>query len=322
ARDAHSAYPSRVATVTSEPRHHGWRLDRYLAEQFPAWSRARLQELIRAGRVTVSGQPRLDPARRLAGGEAIAVELMARPAPALQPAAMPLRIVYEDDVLAVIDKPAGLVVHPGAGVQGPTLVEGLLGHFGRLAAGFAGGLPRPGIVHRLDRGTSGLLIVAKTDEAHHGLARQFQRREVEKYYLALAHGSFARHEGEIRAAIARDLRRRTRMTTRRAEGREARTAYSVLAEFAAAEPARRQRLAYLRLRLYTGRTHQIRVHLSSIGHPIVGDRVYGAPASPLERLFLHATELRLRHPLTGQPLAWRSPLPPELQAHLQALKRL
>jgi len=313
-----------VPTIVSEPRHRGWRLDRVLAEQFPDSSRVRLQELIRAGRVTLGGQIQMEPARRLRGGETIGVEFLERPARALRPAPMALKIAYEDEAIAVVDKPAGLVVHPGAGTaaSGATLVEGLLAHFGSLPAGFAGGPPRPGIVHRLDRDTSGLLIVAKSDLAHQRLARQFQRREVEKYYLALVHRQMPRREGEITTPISRDTRRRTRMTTRRSGGREARTAYTVLEAIGARQGGLHSGYSLLRVRIFTGRTHQIRVHLSSIGHPIAGDRVYGAPAGPLGRLFLHAAELRFRHPLTGQPLELRSPMPSELEDYLEHLRRL
>lgn len=327
-----------MVTLTSDAHHRGERLDRFLAQQLPSLSRARLQELIRGGQVSVAGTPRRRPSERLHGQENVVIDLQERAAPALAAWSIPLEILYEDDALAVINKPAGMVVHPGAGTQGPTLVNALLHHFQTLSSlGSAGTAPRPGIVHRLDRMTSGLLIVAKTDAAHHALGRQFQRREVEKFYLTLVHGHVTPRQGTINAPIHRDLRHRTRMTTRRATGRTAHTAYTLLEYLPPApdrgedRPVRRwSQYSFLRVQIFTGRTHQIRVHLASLGHPVVGDRTYGAPASltgpepvvgvQLPRLFLHAEELRFRHPLSEQPLAFRAPLPADLAQLLETLR--
>jgi 23S rRNA pseudouridine1911/1915/1917 synthase len=222
------------------------------------------------------------------------------------PEAIPLQILYEDADVVVVDKPAGLVVHAGAGRHDGTLVNALLHHFGALST--LGGDLRPGIVHRLDKDTSGLLVVARTDAAHQSLAAQFQSREVEKVYLALVHGHTPSH-GTIRKPISRDPVRRTRMTTRVAGGRPALTDYEALEEIGD--------LTLLRVRIGTGRTHQIRVHLASLNHPIVGDTLYGAPKSsphlpPLARFFLHAHKLRFRSPSHGGTIELESPLAPEL----------
>jgi 23S rRNA pseudouridine1911/1915/1917 synthase len=215
----------------------------------------------------------------------------------------------------VVDKPAGMVVHAGAGHSRGTLVNALLHHMGSLSS--INGESRPGIVHRLDRETSGVLAVARTDKAHQALARQFHDREVEKVYLALVHGRMREPQGQITSPISRDPVRRTRMTARLPNGRNALTEYRVLEEF--------ERLSYLEVRIGTGRTHQIRVHLSSLHHPIVGDRLYGAPAQilelpPLGRFFLHAHRLRFRSPSTGDWITVESPLADELEIFLQAVR--
>ena len=214
-----------------------------------------------------------------------------------------------------MDKAAGMVVHAGAGHASGTLVNALLHHFGTLSS--INGDLRPGIVHRLDRDTSGVLVIARTDSAHQSLAKQFQNREVEKEYLALVHGRLEKREGRITTPITRDPVRRTRMTTKSGIGRSALTDYRVLEEFA--------RFSYLGVRIGTGRTHQIRVHLASLRHPIAGDRLYGAPASspgmpPLGRFFLHAHQLRFRSPSSGNWISVESPLPPELSELLRSLR--
>ncbi|MGH9536019.1 MAG: RluA family pseudouridine synthase [Terriglobales bacterium] len=312
----------------------GERLDRFLTRQLPDASRVQIQYWIRQGEVQVAGVVCRRPAARLRGGEAVA--LAAAPAPAaaslLTPTPLPLEIVFEDEDLAVVHKPAGLVVHPAAGARGPTLVHALLHHFGAAALSAGSAPDRPGIVHRLDRDTSGLMVIAKNDWAHRRLAQQFQERQVRKRYLALAHGWTAA-SGRVDAPIARDLRRRQRMTTRRAAGRDAHTLYRRLERLPHAAPAdgsRPPRYSYLELEILTGRTHQIRVHMASMGHPVVGDRLYGAPArwadpSPmageaLGRLFLHAAELALAHPRTAEPLQFQAPLPAELAAWLERLR--
>ena len=254
------------------------------------------------------------PSFTLREGDAVAVA-PAEPAPLRAVAEdIPLPVLYEDAEMVAIDKPAGMVVHAGAGVHSGTVVNALLHRFNALSS--VGGELRPGIVHRLDRYTSGVLLVAKTDAAHRALAAQFAGREIEKTYLALVHGVVKQECGRIARPIARDPARRIRMTSRLATGRAAWSEYRVLARF--------PRFTYLEVRIGTGRTHQIRVHLSSIGHPVAGDRLYGAPAEtpgrpPLARYFLHAHRIRFRHPATGKEIAIVSPLPPELEAWMAGL---
>ncbi len=219
-----------------------------------------------------------------------------------EPENLPLSILYEDADVVVVDKPAGMVVHAGAGHARGTLVNALLHHFGTLSS--VNGDMRPGIVHRLDRDTSGVLVVARTDQAHRALARQFHDREVEKTYLALVHGRMKQPRGEITKAIARDPIRRTRMTARLASGRAALTEYRVLEAW--------PQFSFLEVRIKTGRTHQIRVHLSSVGHPVVGDRLYGAPGAipglpALQRFFLHAHRLSFISPSTNKRIEVESP---------------
>ncbi len=227
---------------------------------------------------------------------------------------IPLAILYEDADLAAIDKPAGMVVHAGAGIHSGTLVNALLHRFGALS-GVGGGL-RPGIVHRLDRYTSGVLLVAKNDAAHRNLAEQFSGRQIEKIYLALVHGSVKGESGRIERPIARDPVHRMRMTARLDQGRAAWSEYRVARRF--------EGFTLLEVRIGTGRTHQIRVHLSSIGHPVAGDTLYGAPARvadlpPLGRYFLHAHRIRFRQPSTGEEITLVSPLAPELEAWLSLI---
>jgi 23S rRNA pseudouridine1911/1915/1917 synthase len=231
------------------------------------------------------------------------------------PEAIPLAVLYEDPDVVAIDKPAGMVVHAGAGVHSGTVVNALLHRFASLSA-VAGAL-RPGIVHRLDRYTSGVLLVAKNDDAHRRLAEQFSGRQVEKVYLALVHGKVKHESGRLDRPIARDPVRRTRMTTRLDKGRAAWSEYRVLRRF--------ERFTLLEVRIGTGRTHQIRVHLSSIGHPVAGDTLYGAPAKvegrpPLGRYFLHAHRIRFHQPSTGEEIAVESPLPAELEAWMEGLE--
>lgn len=310
------------------------RLDRFLAAQLPELSRARLQEMIRAGAVLRDGTPLTRPAEKLRGGEALQVRMDPRPPLALEAQELPLDILYEDEELVVVNKPAGLVVHPGAGCREGTLANALLHHFETLSS--HGGDDRPGIVHRLDRFTSGVLAVARTDAAHQALARQFQARTVEKTYWALVHGSVRKDHDTIDAPIERDRNHRTRMTTRRQDGREALTEYWVQERFAAqvaqrgSSTLRSIAYSWLKVRIHTGRTHQIRVHLASIGYPVAGDALYGAPAAmpgpgsltglKLPRVFLHAGQLCLDHPRTGERMGFDAPLSMELQEWLKVLR--
>lgn len=287
----------------------GLRLDQALARLFPQYSRTRLQAWLREGVIALDAKPAA-ARQTVLGGEQIRLTPPALPdTDAPQAEKIPLAIVYEDDDLLVIDKPAGLVVHPGAGVHRGTLLNALLAHAPQLA-----GLPRAGIVHRLDRDTSGLLVVAKTLEAQTSLVRQLAERSMKRVYLAVVHGAPSAG-GMIDQPIGRDLRSRTRMAVTR-RGRDARTHYQVIERFAAA--------ALIECRLETGRTHQIRVHLQHLGHPIIGDPVYRRGASArltLDRQALHARELSLVHPRSGKPMTWRVPPPADMKRLIAALRR-
>lgn len=301
--------------MTLQPKQEdtGKRLDSFLHERLPEFSRSRLQSWIKGNRVLLNGAP-VRASYLLRGGENLSVEPAALPPLKAEPENLPLKILYEDADLVVIDKLAGMVVHAGAGHRCGTLVNALLHHMGSLSS--INGELRPGIVHRLDRETSGVLVVARTDQAHQALARQFHDHEIEKIYLTLVHGRM-RQQGRITSPISRDPIRRTRMTAKLATGRNALTEYRVIEPF--------ERLSYLEVRIGTGRTHQIRVHFSSLHHPVVGDRLYGAPAQipglpALGRFFLHAHRLRFRSPSTGEWIAIESPLPAELDGFLEAVR--
>ena len=298
----------------------GMRLDKFLADHLADISRSRIQGWIEEGRVTLDGRP-ARPSTRLDPGQCVRVFIPPPEEVRILPEPIPLDILYEDEHLLVINKPAGMVVHPAPGHTSGTLVNALLARFPAWAeldwweseedeeeAG--ADYPRPGIVHRLDKDTSGLLIVAKSAGARSALQAQFQARQVEKVYLALVHGVPPAPAGLIDAPIGRDPRQRKRMAVV-AEGRPAVTAYRVL------EPL--GEYALLEVMPKTGRTHQIRVHLAFIGHPVVGDEVYGRRRSRLAcpRQFLHAARLSFRHPVTGRPMEFSAPLPPDLQAVLE-----
>lgn len=285
----------------------------FLQERLADYSRSRVQQWVKDGRVWVNGVAGR-PSYRLRGNETVEVEPAELPPLRAVPEEIPLRILYEDEDVIAVDKPAGMVVHAGAGARSGTLVNALLHHFGSLSQ--LGGELRPGIVHRLDRYTSGVLLVARTDAAHRKLAEQFAARKVEKVYLALVHGTVKGEQGRIEKPISRDPVKRVRMTARRAEGRAAITEYRVLRRFAG--------MTLLEVRIKTGRTHQIRAHFASLGHPVAGDRLYGAPARvqgcpSLERFFLHAHRVRFAQPSTGAPITVESPLPPELETWLRGL---
>lgn len=300
----------------------GARLDSFLAARVEGWSRARLKRSIDDGDVLVGGHKE-KPAYKLRAGEQVEIELSASAIDEkLTPEFIPLDIIYEDDLLVVVNKPAGLMVHPGAGTHGGTLANALAFHFAELS-NHAGAM-RPGIVHRLDRDTSGLIVVAKTEAAHVALADQFRQREVFKSYAALVHGRVKDERGSINEPIGRDPRHRTRMSVIRRGGREALTLYRQRRLY--------ERFTFLAVEIKTGRTHQIRVHLAWLKHPVVGDNVYGAGRDAsiqdarlralidkLGRQFLHAGELRFRHPQTGETLRFTAPLPPELSSFLDAL---
>jgi 23S rRNA pseudouridine1911/1915/1917 synthase len=295
------------ATIyTVETADAGTRLDRYLAQQRADLSRTRAQGLIARGLVRVDGRVARASLALEAGQQVeLAPEAPKPAAPPLRAEAIAVPVVFEDEHLLVVDKPAGLVVHPAPGHQTGTLVNALLG---RLApAADADGAQRPGIVHRLDKDTSGLMVVARTEAAHANLAAQMKAHRTVKRYLALVEGHMPVAEGVIEAPIGRDPRQRQRMAlvSVAGGGREARTRFRVLRE------ARGRSL--LELQLETGRTHQIRVHLASVGHPVVGDATYGRPQEPRPpRQFLHAAHLEFAHPITGEWLTFDAPLPPDL----------
>lgn len=297
----------------------GERLDRWLSGQLPELSRARIQKLIRGGGVRIDGRTLTKPSTPLRPGMRVEVDLPPAGAPALEPEEIPLEILYEDEDLVAVNKPSGRVVYPAAGHAHGTLVQALL-HGGRRLAP-AAGAERPGVVHRLDKDTSGVIVFAKTDRAYYDLVRQFKERSVEKVYLALVHGLLAEDEGIVEAPLGRDPHHPLRIGIRPEGrgGRPALTRFRVLRRFPPSERTDPYGgLTLLEVRPRTGRTHQIRVHLKAIGHPIVGDPVYGpkriSPRLP-PRLMLHAWQLELTHPRTGERLRLIAPPPPEFSAY-------
>lgn len=296
------------------------RLDAYLAAHIDGWSRARLQRLIEAGDVLVNSKL-AKASYKVAAQDEIEVELTPAPESNFTPENIPLDIVFEDEQVIVINKPAGLVVHPAAGVHSGTLANALAYHFQQLS--HAGSI-RPGIVHRLDKDTSGLLVAAKTESAHESLGDQFRAREVFKSYVALVYGVVKQQSGSVEQPIARDPRNRTRMAIV-AGGRGALSLFKVRHSY--------ESFTLLDVELKTGRTHQIRVHLAWLKHPVVGDEVYGsgrennvqdvqlrARIRKLNRHFLHAEQLGFRHPQTGKQLKFTAPLPAELREFLELLE--
>ena len=289
----------------------GERLDVFVARSIPELTRSRASKLIDEGLVSVDGTQASKVSKKLSAGQRVAVTIPPPKPTKIEPEAMLLTIVYEDGDLLVVDKPAGMAVHPSPGHSSHTLVNGILAHCDDLSG--IGGVKRPGIVHRLDKDTSGLIIVAKNDAAHVSLARQLKERKVEKMYVALVEGRVTPAEGRIEAPIARDVKHRRRMAVVE-NGRDARTSYRVLREIG--------RRTLLEVRPQTGRTHQIRVHLASIGHPITGDALYGRRGdAPVARQFLHARRLVFLHPRTGERLELEAPLAEDLQQALEALER-
>jgi len=299
----------------------GERLDGFLATRIEGWSRARLQRLIEDADVVVNGNA-TKPSYKVRANDEIDVELTPRPSDTFAPENIPINVVHEDADLIVVNKPAGMVVHPAAGISGGTLANALAFHFEQLST--TAGIARPGIVHRLDKGTSGLMVVAKTESAHEHLANQFRAREVFKSYIALVHGQVEHRKGQIDQPLARDPRNRIRMAIVRG-GRPALSLYRVRESF--------DRFTLLDVELKTGRTHQIRVHLSWLKRPVVGDEVYGGgrdktivdpevrrAVSKLNRQFLHAAELGFKHPKTGEALMFKAELPAELHHVLDLVR--
>jgi 23S rRNA pseudouridine1911/1915/1917 synthase len=298
------------------------RLDVFLVSQLPSLSRSRIKALMDEGRVQVDGSVR-KASHHVEPGEVVTLEVPEELPPGVEAEAIPLDVLYEDQDVAVVNKPAGMIVHPGSGVASGTMVAALLHRFGGVAGlSTLGGPLRPGIVHRLDKETSGAIVIARTDEAHRKLVEDFRDRRIEKTYVALLHGKIKGDAGSIALPVARDLRRRSRMTARRREGRGARTDWRARLRFDA--------FVLVEADLHTGRTHQIRVHFSALGCPVVGDTLYGAPRQervgsellePLDRNFLHAARVCFAHPRTNQRIEVRAPMPSELSGYLTVLGR-
>src|SRR3984893_3025072 len=300
----------------------GERLAHFVASQLSPMSRARVQTLIEQGRVEMDGAG-MKPSYRVQPGETVIVRVPPPPPAGVRAEQIALDILYEDEDIAVVNKPAGMIVHPGAGAREGTLVAALLARFaGITGLSGVGGPLHPGIVRRLDRRTSGAVLVARTDSAHRKLVDAFRDRLVEKTYVSLLHGKIRGEAGSIDLPVARDLRRRSRMTARRREGREARTNWRARLRF--------DGFTLIEAELHTGRTHQIRVHFSALGCPVVGDTLYGAPRQvrigsellpPLGRNFLHAARLAFSHPRSGKNIVVRAPLPAELERYGKLLGR-
>jgi 23S rRNA pseudouridine1911/1915/1917 synthase len=306
--------------VRLERAHAGWRLDRALAAAVPTLSRERLKTLIRSGAVQAGGSAIRDPAAKVKGDEALRVAVP-EPAPAHnEPQDIPLTIIFEDEHLLVVDKPAGLVVHPAAGNLDETLVNALLHHCAGKLSGI-GGVARPGIVHRIDKDTSGLLVVAKTDVTHEGLAKQFAAHSVDRRYLALVSGVPKVAQGSVDAPLARSATNRKKIAI--VEGHRGKRAVT---HWKRLQPLKDS--ALVECRLETGRTHQVRVHMASIGHSLLGDPVYGRAGKSHGKLLkelgfhrqaLHAAELGFTHPVTKRRLSFASPMPPDMQELMRAL---
>jgi len=306
--------------VRLDAAHAGWRLDRALAAAVPTLSRERLKALIRSGAVETAGHAIRDPATKVRGGENLSV-VVPEPKPAHNaPQDIPLTVVFEDEHLLVVDKPAGLVVHPAAGNLDGTLVNALLHHCAGQLSGI-GGVARPGIVHRIDKDTSGLLVIAKSDVAHEGLARQFAAHSIDRRYLAIVSGVPKASHGIVDAPLARSATNRKKIAI--VEGKRGKRAVTHWRRLEVLRDA-----ALVECRLETGRTHQVRVHMASLGHPLVGDPVYGRSGKTHGKLLkelgfhrqaLHAAELGFTHPVTRSRLSFSSPMPPDMQELFNAL---
>ena len=311
---------SKTIDVRLDAAHAGWRLDRALALAVPTLSRERLKALIRSGAVETGGQAVRDPATRVRGNESLSVAVP-EPQPAHNvPQDIPLKVVFEDEHLLVVDKPAGLVVHPAAGNLDGTLVNALLHHCAGNLSGI-GGVARPGIVHRIDKDTSGLLVVAKTDVAHEGLAKQFAAHSIDRRYLALVSGVPKASHGTVDAPLARSATNRKKIAI--VEGQRGKRAVTHWKRLEVRRDA-----ALVECRLETGRTHQVRVHMASIGHPLLGDPVYGGSRKMHGKLLtelgfhrqaLHAAQLGFVHPVTRSRLSFSSPMPADMQELFNAL---
>jgi 23S rRNA pseudouridine1911/1915/1917 synthase len=298
----------------------GNRLDKFLALKDLGFSRSQIQHLIHDGHIKVRGHAGTSSSFRIRAGDSIDIHIPALKPLSVEPVPIPLAIVYEDNYLLVLEKPAGLVVHPGAGDEDYTLVHGLLYHCQGLSG--IGGYLRPGIVHRLDKNTSGLMVVAKNDEAHRGLTEQFKEGKINKTYLALVRGRLRDRSGRLDAVIGRHPVNRKKMSIRSRNGRSAVTEWQVIEELRGA--------SLLSLKILTGRTHQIRVHMSSLGHSVLGDSLYRGPTEfrvghaviPVRRQMLHSAFLQFNHPITGEKMKWESKLPTDMLSVLERLRGL
>jgi 23S rRNA pseudouridine1911/1915/1917 synthase len=322
-----------ILLLEADPAAAGERLDRWLAGRCPDLSRTRLKQLILQGAVLINGKPCLDPAQKMKSGAAVTLLVPPPLDDTPAPENIPLSIIYEDGDLLVIDKPAGLVVHPAPGHRSGTLVNALLHHCGDSLSGI-GGIRRPGIVHRLDKDTSGLMLAAKNDRAHAGLSAQLADRTLSRRYYALVWGAPAHRKGSVNAAVGRHATQRLKMAVNTRNGRSAVTHYEVRETFGHAA-------ALLECRLETGRTHQVRVHMNHLGHPLVGDPVYGRQRTGAEALLkkdgydpaardailsfprqaLHARQIAFIHPATGTPMSFESPLPPDFAQLIRYFKQ-
>lgn len=295
------------------------RVDKILATAFPFVSRSQIKRAIESGKIRREDGIRLDPKSKLASGDSLIVDLVPLKSEVHQPVALPLSVLFEDEDLIVLDKAAGMVVHPGDGTGKDTLVHALLHHCGDSLCSI-GSPDRPGIVHRLDKETSGVMVVAKTEKAHHSLARQFSERKTGKLYQALVAGHPRLSKGDISLPIGRHPKIRVKMAIVEKGGKSAHTEWNTISLYA-------EKFALLECRIHTGRTHQIRVHLSAINHPIAGDSTYGYRASKNEgnhfpRVMLHARILTFFHPQSGDALSFSAPLPTDFQSAISALSSL
>ena len=302
--------------VTVEARAHGWRLDHYLVRLYPNFSRSQFQSSIAAEAVTVNGLP-AKSSRRLRVNDVVELSLPEDAAPRVEPEDLPLSVIYEDEHLVAIDKPAGMIVHPGRGQTTGTLVAALQFHFDSLSD--IGGTLRPGIVHRLDRDTTGVIVVAKNNQVHHKLSRQFELREVTKRYHAICWGRVELDSDyiETHVGVSRRNREKMRVVPAGGKSRHAETFYEVIERF--------DRTSYLRLSPRTGRTHQLRVHMAHLNHPILADRLYGGDRLegrelPIRRQALHARSLEVTHPVTGEAIRFEAPLPEDFRQVLECLR--
>ena len=294
------------------------RLDMFLSSE-SAMTRSRVKKLIKLGAVTVNARPEMKTSHKLRGGDRVELLIPDEPEGVLVPEDIPIEIIWEDKHLIVINKPPGMVVYPAAGNRSGTLMNALVSKCTISAS--AGAPLRPGIVHRLDKETSGAMVIAKDDLSYHDLVRQFKEREIEKHYLAILSGSLKKEKGEIIAPIGRSLSDRKKMSTRTKKGKEAVTEFEVIERFGPATIAK--------VRIITGRTHQIRVHFASIGNPVMGDRTYGKKTSlrvgnrtiPFRRQMLHAHTIKFRHPVNGDIMEFTAPVPEDMEKAVKELKR-